>query len=342
MAEPTPEPGEWSRLYQAAIRVKEMAPWNWMTESDLFGVENPETGELGFVSVMGTLGEHYAIAVYSGPEGLYGFWALYDAGPSAAPEEVLEIAQLQASFEDRGVLTDKDRDLIKELGLKFRGRQAWPMFRSYRPGYFPWYLEASEVRFLTHVLEQTVDVAPRVVNHPELLDPTDDEHYLVRVCREENGASTWEDQVVEVPEPEPPTIAIPMDVESLKRLKRLRRTQVTLEMDFFLFPARIGERGERPHYLYTLMIVDTRTGIVLGHELLEAEPTVAEMYGKVPLTVVHHLLGMKMLPTGVRVRTAKLFRLLQLLQEDLGFELECKSFMPTLDMAKDFLMGRFG
>jgi hypothetical protein len=342
MAYSTPELDEWSRLYQAAIRVKEMAPWDWMTESDLFGVENPETGELGFVSVMGTLGEHYAIAVYPGPEGLYGFWALYDAGTSAAPEEVLEIAQLQASFEDRDVLTDRDRGLIKELGLKFRGRQAWPMFRGYRPGYFPWYLEAPEVRFLTHVLEQTVDVAPRVVNHPELLDPTDDEHYLVRVCREDEGVSTWEDRVVEIPEPEPPDMPIPMDVELLKGLRGLPRTQVTLEMDFFLFPARIGERGERPHYLYTLMIVDTRTGLVLGHEMLKTEPTVAAMYGKVPLTVVRHLLGMKMRPTRVRVRTAKLFRLLQRLQEDLGFELECSSFMPTLDVAKDFLMGRFG
>jgi hypothetical protein len=29
---------EWSRLYEAAMRVKEMAPWEWMTEEELFGV----------------------------------------------------------------------------------------------------------------------------------------------------------------------------------------------------------------------------------------------------------------------------------------------------------------
>ncbi len=40
-----------------------LAPWQWMTEVDLFGIEHPVTGELGFVSVMGQLGEHLAIAV---------------------------------------------------------------------------------------------------------------------------------------------------------------------------------------------------------------------------------------------------------------------------------------
>lgn len=35
-----------------------------MIESQLFGFVQPETGELGFVSVMGALGEYVAIAIY--------------------------------------------------------------------------------------------------------------------------------------------------------------------------------------------------------------------------------------------------------------------------------------
>ena len=46
---------------------------------------------------------------------------------------VLEIPQLQASFEDRGHLQKEDRDVIKKLGLKFRGANSWPMFRNYAP-----------------------------------------------------------------------------------------------------------------------------------------------------------------------------------------------------------------
>jgi hypothetical protein len=38
MGENMPTLEEWRRLYDAAIRVKGIAPWEWMTEKDVFGV----------------------------------------------------------------------------------------------------------------------------------------------------------------------------------------------------------------------------------------------------------------------------------------------------------------
>jgi hypothetical protein len=35
MTENTPTLEEWRRLYDAAIRVKGIAPWEWMTETDV-------------------------------------------------------------------------------------------------------------------------------------------------------------------------------------------------------------------------------------------------------------------------------------------------------------------
>ena len=172
MSENPPTIDEWRELYESAVRVKELAPWGWMTEADVFGVQNPETDELGFVSVMGMLGEHYAMSLYLGPKGLYEFWEFEEIGHLASPEGLLEIPQLQASFENRDELHKKDREVIKGLGLKFRGRHAWPMFRSYRPGFAPWFLEAEEARFLRYALDQLVDVAPRFREDPSLLELT--------------------------------------------------------------------------------------------------------------------------------------------------------------------------
>jgi len=180
MTEPGPTLEEWRKLYQAAVRVKEIAPWEWMTETDVFGVQNPETGQTGFVSVMGMLGEHLALAVYLGPEGLYRFWGFQQMAATGPPETLFELPHLQVSFEDRNKLNQKDRDVINSLGLRFRGRQAWPMFRSYRPGFWPWYLEAAEARFLTFALEQAVDVALRFKEAPAMLEAPDEQSYLVR------------------------------------------------------------------------------------------------------------------------------------------------------------------
>ena len=60
-------PQQWRELYNAAIELKKLKPWEWMWDSEIFGVQNPETGEVGYCCVMGRGGEHYAMAVYDLP-----------------------------------------------------------------------------------------------------------------------------------------------------------------------------------------------------------------------------------------------------------------------------------
>lgn len=341
MVEPKPTLDEWHKLYQAAVRIKEIAPWDWMVETDVFGLRNPEADELGFVSVMGELGEHYSIAVYLGPKGLHRFWGFQNMGPSASVENLLAIPHLQASFEDRKELSQKDRDVIKSLGLKFRGQHAWPMFRSYRPGFIPWYLEAPEARFLTHALEQAVEVALRFRENPALLTAVDEDSYLVRVPYQAASTLAWNDHWVSVPLPEPESILLPMDVDVLEHVKQLSRGRYTLEMDFFMLQMPIQEKGARPYLPYTLMVVDADSGMVLGNELLEPQATLEATWGLVPVTVVHQLARLRSLPGQIRVRSAVLAQLLQPLVEELGFQVKQSHNLPMLDQAKEFLLQRF-
>jgi len=47
----TPSLEQWKRLYELMDEVKGLAPWDFMLETDLFGIRFPGTDELGFVSV---------------------------------------------------------------------------------------------------------------------------------------------------------------------------------------------------------------------------------------------------------------------------------------------------
>ncbi len=311
MTENSPTTEEWRELYESAARVKELAPWEWMTEADIFGVQNLETNEFGFVGVMGMLGEHYAVSLYLGSKGLYEFWEFEVAGHLASPEELFEIPQLQASFENRYELHNKDRGTIKELGLKFRGRHAWPMFRSYRPGFAPWFLETEEARFLTYALGQLADVAPRFREDPSLLESLDDESYLVRVPRREDGTLVWEDRLMDVPPPEPSTIQIGMVPQVLEDLERLPPSRNRLEMDFFMFPAPVQEKKEvRPYFPYMLLTVDIQSGAILGNEMLKPDTSPEAMWGLIPETVGHQLAGAELVPEEVTVSSGLLFQLL--------------------------------
>ncbi|MBN1200787.1 MAG: hypothetical protein JXJ20_02920 [Anaerolineae bacterium] len=327
---------EWRKLYDVTARVKEAAPWKWLIEIDMFGVQNPETDAIGFVSVMGELGEHFAVAVYLGVEGLGGFWRMQQGPPEMTrPELLLETPQLQASFEDRDILRDQDRAVIKRLGLKFRGKSAWPMFRSYIPGYAPWFVESAEAQFLTHVLEQTLDVAQRVKENPDLLTVQSETSYLVRVSHNEGDTLKWQDQIINISPPEAPLLAIQMDMALLERLKRLPK-RGRMEIDLFMLLSVIQEkRDERPIFPYVLMAVDGTTGAVVGYDMLHADPALQTVWESVPLSMARVFGQMGYLPRRVSVSSDLMLQLLRPLADELDFRVRQVASLPKLDPARE-------
>jgi hypothetical protein len=355
-ASDAPSPEEWRRLYELAAQVKQLAPWKWMEEADLFGVKNPETGELGFVSVMGMAGEHYAVSLYRGAEGLEGFWQMEEGGMEAAPHRLLEIPQLQASFEDRDALDKQDREVIKKLGLKYRGAQSWPLFRSFRPGFMPWFLTAAEARFLAHALEQTLAVAPRVEENPDILfgeeineaGETDeaageDDIYLVRVPREEKGALIWEDRMAPAPQPEPGEIRPLNDIGALTELSQLPQGAYELEVELLPLPSPVAEkRGERPYLPYLLMLAESRSRAIIGFKMLRPDPSLKLMYTTIPTELTEALLQLKARPKSVSVRSELLHYLLTPTADVLHCPLRLSDRLPAVEAAMDGLSQMMG
>jgi hypothetical protein len=340
MSDNSPSAQEWRQLYEVMGRLKELAPWQWMEEGDIFAVQNPETAEWGYVSVMGMGGEHYAVAVYQGAEGLYGFWGLQEAGDEMAPEQLLAVPELQASFEDRETVEKEDREVMKELGLKFRGRHAWPAFRSYRPGYAPWFIEAAEARFLYHALEQTLEVAARYRDNPDLLDGVDDEHFFGRVPEQKNGGITWRDELVPVPEAPTRRIEIVVNMGAIDHLKQIKTNIGKLEVDVFLFPGRIGERGERPYFPYMLFMVDGRSGFIYAAETMQPFPSLDAMWGEVVNKIVITMARQGVRPKQISVQNHFLFQLLESVAEELKIKVKGE-YLNALEQAKESVLTRF-
>lgn len=258
-------------LYDAAVRFRDLAPWKWMWDSDLFGVQDPETGEVGYCAVMGRLGEHFALGVYLGSEGLNGYLAIQaEQSPLDSWDTLMLQRAVIASFVDRRYLRDGDLKVIRQLGLKFRGRSAWPQLRSHRPGYEPWYLRGGEVRFLTLALEQAMEVAARYRDDPAMLIPPREGQYLVRVCKPGEAGLQWRDSW-QVPALLPPTAWTPPPIDEARLLKMrqtLPQTDGILEADLFYAPSAVKEeKDERPYLPRTALMVDHRSGHVFTCDL---------------------------------------------------------------------------
>ena len=211
----------WDELYKQAIKFKKLTSWKWMYDSDLFGVQDPESGEVGYCCILGAAGQVFGLAVYLGDEGLKGYFkGLEWADNPTDGEDILHFKKcFLLSFENRSGLETPDFEVIKGLGLQFQGRNAWPLFRYYEPGYHPWYLTADQVRYLTLCLEQANEVVLRFKK--ELFDCAGSAHTGKFFCR------MYESQT--------------------KRYKDAQLSPTPMkEMDTFHAPTVVGERGQRP------------------------------------------------------------------------------------------------
>jgi len=323
------------KLYGLMSDLFSMQPWEFLFEDDLFAVADPNGGETAYVSIMGELGEHHAVGAYLGANGIYNLWRMWEGDDSIKPEMLMETPQLQASFEDRQMLQPEDLKVIRQLGLTYRGKQSWPMFRSFRPGFMPWFTDDKENRFLVHILEQTLYVAKRVKKNSGFLEHVSDIEFFARIPATVNGVLTWKDGAIAVPPP-PPAIDIPFMLvqDTIGKLQKRPLVDTETEIDFSLFPSFIGEKGKRPLATYMLLMADHANGLITGQNLLQAEGGLENMWGKVPQEICNMMVMHDERPGKVYVQTGLLFQLLQPIANILDIDIVQVDRLPAIEEAK--------
>jgi len=334
-----PSTEEYRTLYDLMGKIKEIAPWDELEEVDLFAVQNPHTEEIGFISIMGSLGEHYSIVVYRGEEGLREFWNFQESEfeTELTLQRIIEMPQLQASFEDRDYLFKEDHKTIKKLGLTFRGKSAWPMFRSYQPGFMPWFINSAEAQFLIMALEQTIEVSQRADEDPAILLPDDGNGYLLRKRTSKGGQFVWQDFVWHESALSN-QIEFLSDMIAFEKLKSLPHKKMAVEMDVFMSHHSVMEKDGRPYYPYVLMLLETEKGLILGHKVIPPLPNLAAMWRKMPSIIADSLLKLSYLPMEIYVESEKLFSSLSHMQDYLNSSVSCiqKLFVAS-EARKSFL-----
>jgi hypothetical protein len=297
---------------------------------------------------MGQLGEFQAISVYRGVEGLYSWRSFVellsiDAKSEVAHDIVYEIPQLQLAFVEPTILEKRDRDIIKASGVKFAKSQQ-PQFRSYRPGYFPWFLTQQEASHLVYALAQTLIVAARFFSDENVIpfiDAPEDRDYLIRVPRLKDGMPSWEDSIVTVDAPPTQLLPLSVDETALRKLKEFPRSGAQ-EVELFILPAKVGRRQERPRLLYALLAVDSASDFILGMELMEAVDGVELMYASVAETLASNWMQHQMVPQEIRVRSARLLNVLQPLASEVAVTLSLVKKLPGLNRAKRSMIEHLG
>ena len=332
MTKPTTE--QWRDLHSAFREYCGLAPWRWLEDKDVLAVEHPTDEYTGYCIVLGNAGYEYGFAVYIGDEGLSAYLAVMT--DEVSPESLDALAQmnaLSALLADREDLDGTDRAIVRKLGLKYRGRGNWPLFRSTSPGLAPWRLDADEAVFLTLAIRNAINMASRIARG-ELSPYSEDDPSLILTRVFGDGA--WRDEWRLLRPPGPPgPVAAYGDPDRLRRLAGSKPVEPTgWELSIFHIPTAVQDRkGTRPYLPTAILAVDRSSGLVLSANALGAAPSVAERQ--------EHLVGLledaDAAPSEIVADTQATARLVESIAGPLGIRLSTGA-TPALDEAREALI----
>lgn len=330
---------DWLALYEAANNFKEHKCWKWMQDTDLFAIEDKDNKETGFCVVLGNNQEIYALVVYLGLEGLQGYLRILSGEIGPYDLEMLHSQScLMVSFEDKKCLDSKDLKKIRSLGFKYKGAKDWPLFRSYYPGYHPWYLNKREVNFLTYALKEAVNIAKNVRENPRELHKKNKYISLLKLNAE--SSKEWlvkwlhpasnENMIKYIP---------PLNELRIRRVqKNAKRENVVWETDIFYSPLPIQpDKNERPFYPYISIWVDSFTQDIIDYRLFKPFDY-PHGYQNSLLDLIEVF---EVLPIELCVKDYELAKILAPVANTIKIKTKVKESLPALESAKENIVDYF-
>ncbi len=299
------------KVYQLSINLRNLKPWTFLSESDIFGIQIPGSEKKYFMSIMGSAGEHFALAAYEGTHAILGFWELSQPDTWFRPEDLLTIPHLMVSFENKEDIEPTAKKQLREFGFNFIGKNAWPVLKHVKPGFVPEMPEEEALADLVMILEQTMHVLERAKISPEFILPEemDTDMYLMRT-KTSPGKDGWKDTYWKM---EPSSIPYQMgfSTHDRKKISGLKRTNHSIQADIAITNKVVASPGQKPYFACMFVMIHKQTELVLDFELLSPTDGIYEMYSKFPQLLIDKLLRLKWRPAAIEFRHPLLHEMAQ-------------------------------
>lgn len=227
---------------------------------------------------------------------------------------------------NRESLSAQDRRIIGQLGLKFRGRSAWPYFRRTKAFCFPVALQEKEAACMVSVL-QNLFMVVRAVRENRVPRPGDGEMFVRQFDEQDR---MWKTGLAQLSFPAPEFVqAVVTDELGMERLKRLELLDVTLELDAACMPFPCKDkRISGAFYPQCCLIAEHDSGHVCTAETLL--PT-EQPWDSLLRQLFGWMEEQAGLPAEILVRDQEVYMALQGVCGDLDIDLMISPRLPAID-----------
>lgn len=250
---------EWKKLYETATRIEQIEPWKYFWDTDLIAItKENEPDDITIYSVMGAADVSYGLVVYEGYEAYNSLMMLLMADQLNLTTEYAMFNQknITCYWGEEDELSERQLEIINELGYDNKGEHGWLFFMSYEPKYFPFDLNQEEVvRMTTHL--ENLEIA--LAKYKELESPIEFDGtnmFLVELSDDNSIVYAGEEPYPHMSyQYSTPKLG---DQELLKELKESKQGPGILEVDIRPLVIQVGEGiDERPMNPFVSIVIDT-------------------------------------------------------------------------------------
>lgn len=321
----------WEEIYAYAVEIVAFDPWSRFKETDTLALIPKGKRAEHFFSFISESRGQLGIAIYRDGDAYFDAMdRLHRKNRKKEPVFLLQNATIFL-FGDRENVSKENYALIKELGLKCRGRGNWPHFEKYRIGYAPQAIPDAELEELLDDLGNLwMMVKLAYENDWEI--PADGKSALVRTYSKKDDMFYTTLFPIEKPK-QISSKVITMDDNPWLRQVRKMPAKGTVSLDWSYLPTIMDDEGTDvvPRLL---LAVEPKTGLVLKHRLMSP---LEDTYGLL-FQFITELIELRGKPATIEICDKELENCLADLCQRTGMRLSVRSYLPQLATARNELV----
>jgi hypothetical protein len=273
----------WQELYDLTLEIKKAEPWKYLWDADILQIKLPNEEEPYFISILGRNEDTYGIVVYPGYESFKSFIELSNADKlgMSSMYAMYEQDNLTCYFGNREEVSPEQYQIIRDLSLRFRGKNQWPYFLSMKPQFIPYMINTKEVQQLIQVYRELIPLLEYIQTQPLQLeehfekgetitryyDPKDKD-WKYRISKPKTVEKTYA------------TVSLDSNHPMLQEMLSIPKNDSVIEIDMNYIHTTIDGTKDgftRPINPKLLVFIDQTSGMVLEQAMITPKVKEEEM-----------------------------------------------------------------
>lgn len=314
----------WKKLYELSNQFIYLRPWEDFWSSDFIRIQfSPD--EFYYCTIMGKQGTCIGISIYTGDDGYADLCSLSQEYKDEALVRYVMYEQNCFTWYvgNREDVPQKQKEIIKDLGLKYRDHNAWPYFLSFEKQYYPCSIDEKEAKVLVKVLERILDIY--WAYRSDQIDVDFDNGEMI-LAKEVKGK--WEYVAEACPEMIDKFVPVVLcDEKLLNDLKKSKHTKNGLIIDLAYLNTVINDKGlKKPANALMFIVVDKKSQMIIhGNILSPKHDEISEVINFLITYILHDGI-----PETVYIRNPMVFAAVVDICERCNIELRLTS-LPMVD-----------